>query len=124
MLIAAGSFCLDEGDSLQLASQTTPVLDDPARLRSESDESALITWQTAADRGGAAPGETKPGSWGRGGGSGQVLEGSPSAPRPDVSCTWSPCALLETSRNDLQMSSLRSGSGLRQTLTSRIILRL
>lgn len=65
VLIAAGSFFLDEGDSLQLASQTTPVLDDPARVRSESDESALITWQTAADRGGAAPGETKPGSWGR-----------------------------------------------------------
>lgn len=65
MIIAAGSFCLDEGDSLQLASQTTPVLDDPARVRSESDEPALITWQTAADRGGAAPGETKPGSWGR-----------------------------------------------------------
>lgn len=65
VLIASGSFCLDEGDSLQLASQMTPVVDDPARVRRRSDVSALITWQTAADRGGATPGETKPGSWGR-----------------------------------------------------------
>lgn len=43
VLIASGSFCLDEGDSLQLASQMTPVVDDPARVRRRSDVSALIT---------------------------------------------------------------------------------
>lgn len=63
VLIAFGSFCLDEGDSLQLASQMTPVLEDPAARESvRGDLSALITVQTAADRGGAAPGETKLGS--------------------------------------------------------------